>query len=79
MVPGPRGGRSAQAWALALRHTFASQALAAGVSIFQLARLMGASVEMTDRHCGHLVPDSEDALRDLLSCRTGVEVATEED
>jgi len=61
----------------ALRHTFASQALAAGVSIFQLARLMGASVEMIDRHYGHLVPDGEDVVRELLSRRTGVDVASD--
>jgi hypothetical protein len=60
----------------ALRHTFATEALAAGVSIFQLARLMGASTEMIDRHYGHLVPDSEDVLRDLLTRRSGGVVAT---
>jgi integrase len=47
----------------ALRHTFASEALVSGVSIFELARVMGASVEMIDRHYGHLVADSEDAIR----------------
>ena len=31
-----------------LRHTFATEALAAGVSIFELARLMGTSVAMID-------------------------------
>jgi integrase len=43
-----------------LRHTFATEALAAGVSIFQLARLMGACVKTIDRHYGHLAHDSED-------------------
>jgi integrase len=33
-----------------LRHTFATEALAAGVSIFQLARLMGASVRINRSH-----------------------------
>jgi hypothetical protein len=46
------------------------------VSIFQLARLMGTSVKMIDRTYGHLAHDSEDHLRELLSRRSGVEVAT---
>jgi integrase len=33
-----------------LRHTFATEALAAGVSIFELARLLGASVKVIDRN-----------------------------
>lgn len=52
-----------------LRHTFASEALAAGVSIFQLSRLMGASVETIEAHYGHLVRDSEQHLRGLLAAR----------
>jgi integrase len=59
-----------------LRHTFATEALAAGVSIFQLSRLMGASVETIEMHYGHLARDSEDALRKLLAARSGVVVAT---
>jgi len=49
-----------------LRHTFASFAIAAGVSPFYLARLMGSSVEQIDSTYGHLLPDSEDYLRGLL-------------
>ena len=52
-----------------LRHTFASEALAAGVSIFELSRLMGASVREIDRTYGHLVRDSEDAIRARLEAR----------
>lgn len=33
----------------ALRHTFATFAIAAGVSLFELARFMGTSVEQIDR------------------------------
>lgn len=62
-----------------LRHTFATEALAAGVSIFQLSRLMGASVETIEMHYGHMARDSEDTLRDLLAARSGVVVATAED
>jgi integrase len=49
-----------------MRHTFASFAIAAGVSLFYLARLMGSSVEQIDRTYGHMLPDSEEYLRGLL-------------
>jgi integrase len=49
-----------------MRHTFASFAIAAGVSLFYLARLMGSSVEQIDKTYGHLLPDSEEYLRGLL-------------
>jgi integrase len=49
-----------------LRHTFATNALAAGISIFELGRYMGTSVEMIDRTYGHLAAGSEQAARDKL-------------
>jgi integrase len=49
-----------------LRHTYATMSLAAGVSLFSLARRMGTSVEMIDRTYGHLAPDAEDYERTLL-------------
>ncbi|MET1009692.1 MAG: site-specific integrase [Gaiellaceae bacterium] len=49
-----------------LRHTYATMSLAAGVSLFTLARRMGTSVEMIDRTYGHLAPDAENYERDLL-------------
>lgn len=52
-----------------LRHTFATEALAAGVSIFELSRLMGASVAMIDRTYGHLARDSEATIRERLDAR----------
>src|SRR5262249_49088562 len=52
-----------------LRHTFATEALAGGVSIFELARLMGTSVKMIDKTYGHLARDSEDAIRARLEAR----------
>ena len=58
-----------------LRHTFASEALAAGISIFELSRVMGASVREIDRTYGHLVRDAEDTIRARLNARadqTGV-------
>jgi integrase len=38
-----------------LRSTFASNALAASVSVFELARIMGTSVRMIERHYGALL------------------------
>jgi integrase len=61
----------------ALRHTFATEALAAGLSTFELARLMGTSVAMIDRTYGHLARDSEASIRERLDARSeryGVDV-----
>ena len=41
-----------------MRSTFASRALAAGVSVFLLARVMGTSVRMIERHYGALLDGS---------------------
>lgn len=38
-----------------LRSTFASTALAAGIAVFELAKIMGTSVEMIERHYGSLL------------------------
>ena len=50
----------------ALRHTFATFAIAAGVSLFELARFMGTSVEQIDKTYGHLLPDALDRTRQAL-------------
>jgi predicted deacetylase len=50
--------------------------LAAGISIFELARVMGASVKTTDKHYGHLARDSEQAIRALASTPEPRVVAT---
>jgi integrase len=52
-----------------LRHTFPTEALAAGISTFELSRLMGTSIAMIDKHYGHLARDSEDAIRSRLEAR----------
>jgi integrase len=62
-----------------LRHTFATEALAAGLSIFELSRVMGASVKTIDKHYGHLARDSEDRLRAALDARSGVFLASDGD
>lgn len=63
-----------------LRHTFASNALAAGVGTFELSRVMGTSLEMIERTYGHLVRGADDAFRSRLDAfaarRSGVEVAS---
>jgi integrase len=50
----------------ALRHTFATFSIAAGVGLFDLSRLMGTSLEQIDRCYGHLQPDSLDRARTAL-------------
>ncbi|MBA2360461.1 MAG: hypothetical protein H0V79_05925 [Actinobacteria bacterium] len=44
----------------ALRHTYAAFSIAAGISLFALARRMGTSVEMIDQTYGHLAPDADE-------------------
>ena len=50
----------------ALRHTCAAWSIAAGVSLFSLARRMGTSVDQIDRTYGHLLPDAAERERGLL-------------
>lgn len=48
------------------RHTYAAWSIAAGVSLYHLARFMGTSVQMIDRTYGHLLPDADGENRALL-------------
>ena len=55
-----------------LRHTYATFSIAAGVSLFALARRMGTSLEMIDKTYGHLAPDADEyelALLDAFDAR----------
>jgi integrase len=61
----------------ATRHTFAAWAIAAGVQLFYLSRIMGTSVTQIDATYGHLVPDSEEYLRGLLDTYDSPERAAE--
>ena len=55
-----------------LRHTFATFALRAGISTFDLSRFMGASLAMIDRHYGHLARDGREHGRPpRLACGDG--------
>jgi hypothetical protein len=49
-----------------LRHTFATFALRASISTFDLSRYMGASLTMIDRHYGHLARDGREHAIKLL-------------
>ena len=50
-----------------LRSTFASAALAAGITVFELARVMGTSVEMIERHYGALLDGSGASMATRLA------------
>jgi integrase len=49
-----------------LRHTYATFSIAAGISLFALARRMGTSLGMIDRTYGHLAPDADEYELGLL-------------
>ncbi len=59
-----------------MRHTYASFALDAGVSIFELSRVMGTSVRVIDATYGHLVRDSLDRVRAALEARAARDTHT---
>src|SRR5207249_1380597 len=48
------------------RHTYATFALRAGVSVFAVSRFMGSSIAMIDYHYGHLARDSREHAVSLL-------------
>jgi integrase len=49
-----------------LRHTFATFALRAGISTFDLSRYIGTSLTMIERHYGHLARDGREHAIKLL-------------
>jgi integrase len=64
----------------AMRHTYASMSIAAGVSLFELSRLMGTSPGMIDTTYGHMLPDALDRARSALNtivCGLSVDSAEE--
>ena len=61
---------------------FAAWSIAAGIRLFELARMTGTSVEQIDRTYRHLLPDSIDRARAALEtfghlAGTGADVSTE--
>jgi integrase len=77
-LPALRGANLQRAGALwrpapyAMRHTFATWALDAGIDVYDLARLMGTSVQMIDRTYGHLARGQADRARDRLNRRPSI-------
>jgi integrase len=57
-----------------LRHSFASNALAAGISLYELSRYMGASVRVLEMHYAHLVRDAEETARAKLDAHAAAAV-----
>jgi integrase len=49
-----------------LRHTAASFAIAAGIPTFEIARMMGTSIQQIETTYGHLLPDALDRGRAAL-------------
>jgi integrase len=58
-----------------LRHTFATFALRAGISTFDLSRYMGASLAMIDRHYGYLARDGREHAIRLLDGYADIKAA----
>jgi hypothetical protein len=56
--PALRAGGVEHRTPYAMRHTYASLSIAAGVSLFELSRLMGTSPSMLDKTYGHMLPDA---------------------
>jgi integrase len=59
-----------------LRSTFASNALAAGVTVFELAKVLGSSVRMIERHYGTLIGGAHAGIAGRLDA---LEAALERD
>jgi hypothetical protein len=45
---------------------FASNALALGVTLYELARIMGTSASMIEAHCGALLDTTHESLLERL-------------
>ena len=62
-----------------MRDTFASNALAAGVTVFELAKIMGTLVRMIERHYGALLDGAHAGIAGRLDAlEAELEKAAEE-
>ena len=62
----------------ALRHTFISECIAAGIPTFEIARMAGTSVLQIEKTYGHLLPDALERGRgalDAFDMRSGAAAA----
>jgi integrase len=59
----------------AMRHTFASWAIAAGLPTFEIAATMGTSLEQLSKTYAHLLPDSAERARVALDLYLATEAA----
>ena len=55
-----------------LRSTFASNALAHGITVYELARIMGTSVGMIEAHYGALLDTAHESLLERLDAVSGM-------
>jgi integrase len=62
----------------AMRHTFASWTIAAGLPTFEIAATMGTSLEQLSKAYAHLLPDSADRARLALDAFLATPVLTED-
>jgi integrase len=77
-TPAVRAARLAHRSPYALRHSYATFAIAAGVSLFELARFMGTSVDQIDKTYGHLLPDALDRTRQALDAYVSTPITAAE-
>jgi integrase len=54
-----------------LRSTFASNALASGITVYELARIMGTSVSMIEAHYGALLDTAHESMLERLEAAIG--------
>jgi integrase len=74
-----RGGAGLEHRGLySLRHTFATWAIAEGMNTFHLSRVMATSVEMIDKHYGHLLRDADEAVLSAMNRFDGRQVDANE-
>jgi len=69
-LPEPRAAGPAYRTPYALRHTFVSECIAAGIATFEIARMTGTSVLQIEPTYGHLLPPRLSGRR-ALDCLRG--------
>jgi integrase len=76
-TPAVKAARLSHRTPYAMRHTFASVAIAAGIPTFEIARMMGTSVLMIEKPYGHLLADAPDRGRVALDAFDASQIAKE--